>query len=127
MKTILKITSVLLLILSLAACKKNGTGGKATLMGHVKHHSVHIPNAMVYIKYDAKEFPGSDVSVYDASVQASSGDGHYEFEGLRPGNYYVYGVGYDSTISEAVFGGVAVKIKYSDRKETLEVDVPVVE
>jgi hypothetical protein len=126
-KTIFKTALITAIIIFPAACKKNGTGGKSTVQGKVKHHGLTIPGAMVYIKYDATDFPGADISVYDASVQASSSTGQYEFTDLLPGNYYIYGVGYDSTISEAVFGGTALKIKYSERKETLELNVPVVE
>lgn len=127
MKTTIKILSAVLVIAIISSCKKNGTGGDATIEGHVKHHELHIPGAMVYIKYDAKEFPGADVSQYDANVQASMGDGHYKFEGMRMGNYYVYGVGYDSSITSSVYGGTPVKIKYSERKEIIDIDIPVVE
>ncbi len=127
MKTNIQISFIIISLFFLAACQKNGLGGDATINGHVKHHELPIPNAMVYIKYASKEFPGSDATVYDASTQASVADGNYEFAGLRPGIYYIYAVGYDSTISQVVSGGVAVKIKYGERKETLEVDVPVVE
>lgn len=109
----------------LAACHKEGTGGKATITGHVQHHTTPIPSAIVYIKYGEKEFPGSDVSGYDDNTLASSGDGHYEFEELRKGDYYIYGVGYDSTISETVRGGIPVKIK--KKTETVEINVPVTE
>jgi len=43
------------------------------------------------------------------------------------GEYYLYGVGYDSSISAPVFGGIPIKIKYSERKETIEINVPVIE
>ncbi len=118
---------MLIAVMTVTACKKNGTGGDARIHGHVAHHVVKIPNAIVYIKYNATEFPGADVSKYNASTQASSGDGHYSFDGLRAGEYYIYGVGYDSAISAPVFGGIGVEIKYSERKETIEVNVPVVE
>ena len=124
MKT-LKLTGVLVCILmSIGACKKEGTGGKAEIHGHVKHHKVHIPNAVVYIKYGAKELP-ANISDYDAETIASSGDGHYEFEELQKGNYFIYAVGYDSTISETVLGGGAVKIR--KKTEEVEYDVAVAE
>jgi hypothetical protein len=113
-------------LVSIAACKKNGTGGKATIKGIVAHHSQAIPGATVYIKYDALDFPGSDVSKYDSNVSAG-GDGSYEIKNLLPGDYYLYGVGFDIANSEPVFGGVPVKIRRSDKKRTLEVNVAVVE
>ena len=109
----------------LAGCTKAGTGGKATINGHVKHHEVSIPGSMVYLKYGAVEFPGNDVNSYDESTLASSGDGHYEFEELKKGNYYIYGVGYDSTISAGVVGGIPIKVK--NKTESIEINVPVTE
>lgn len=121
MKT--KIIIAVLSILLLAACKKDGTGGKSSIKGYVAHHSVKIPNATVYIKYGATDFPGADVSVYNASVQADA-TGYYEINNLLKGNYYVYGVGYDPNISENVYGGLPVKLR---NKETKEINVAVVE
>lgn len=124
MKT--KIIIAVLAIIVIASCKKEGMDGKATLKGYVKHHAVFIPNATVYIKYGATEFPGTDVSNYDASVQANA-NAYYEIKNLNKGSYYLYGVGYDSAISAPVFGGVPVKIKYSERKNVMEINVMVVE
>jgi len=107
------------------SCDKAGTGGQATINGHVKHHNTSVPGSMVYLKYGAVEFPGSDIDLYDESTLSSSGDGHYEFKSLKKGDYYIYGVGYDSTISAAVVGGVPLKIK--KKTEIVEMDVPVTE
>ena len=109
----------------LVGCTKAGAGGKAIINGHVKHHEISIPGSIVYLKYGAVEFPGSDVSTYDENTLASSGDGHYEFKELKKGNYYIYGVGFDSTISAGVVGGVPVKIK--NKTESIEINVPVAE
>ncbi len=108
---------------TLYSCKKEGTGGKATVNGYVKHHSNPIPNAIVYIKYGATEFPGNDVSIYDNHVTADA-NAHYEFKDLRKGDYYLYGVGYDATIFEAVKGGIGIQLK---RNNTVTSDVPVTE
>ena len=105
MKNAVKLLSLIFLIVFLGSCKKEGIGGNATLSGHVMHHAVNIPNATVYLKYGAKEFPGASTDVYDASTIA-------------------YGVGYDSAISQAVFGGIPVNLK---KNATLEVTLPVVE
>ncbi|MGQ0827389.1 MAG: hypothetical protein ACT4ON_03225 [Bacteroidota bacterium] len=105
------------------SCTKEGTGGKSTVSGFVMHHSERIPNSTVYIKYGATEFPGTNTADYDASV-ATGGDAHYVFTNLRDGDYYLYGVGYDNTISQEVMGGVAVKLKYD---KTTKSDVPVTE
>lgn len=125
MKTTKSILTITLMLLTISACKKEGTGGKATITGHVKHHETHIPEAVVFIKYGATELPGTSASDYDDQAVASSGDGHYEFEGLNKGDYYVFSTGYDSTISEIVLGGTPVKIK--KKSETIEIDIPVTE
>jgi hypothetical protein len=96
----------------------------------VKHHGVLIPGATVYVKYNSKEFPGTDVSMYDASkVSGASGHGagHAHFEGLEAGSHYFYAVGYDSTILDDVMGGIGLEIKNSETKQELDLDIPVTE
>jgi hypothetical protein len=117
------VTLFSLLILIPTSCKKEGTGGKSTIKGVVKHHSKAIPNAIVYIKYGAIEFPGEITASYDAQVTADAA-GAYEFTSLVKGDYYLYGYGYDAAISENVKGGISVNVK---RNKTTETDIPVVE
>lgn len=126
MKTTTKLIAVVLLIFAITSCKKNGTGGEATVAAITKHHDREIPFTTVYIKYDAKEFPGEDVSKYDANQQTDA-EGHTHFEGLLPGNYYFYAIGYDSVSQAIVKGGVHLKIKRSERKKEIELKVPVTE
>lgn len=128
MKKLLTIGLLATTIFWTTSCKKNGTGGESEIAVWVKHHSNLIPGATVYIKYGAKEFPGADVSKYDESkVTGTTGhsNGHTHFEGLLKGNYYLYAVGYDSTISQTVTGGLYVKIKKNH--EHIETDIPVTE
>ena len=108
--------------------KKNGTGGENTIVAYPKHHGLIIPNATVFIKYGATELPGVNASDFDDSkvaVKEGSGNAHVHFEGLLKGDYYLYSVGFDSTINESVSGGIAVKITSKSGEQ--EVDVPVVE
>lgn len=121
-----KITALVMAIFVIASCKKNGTGGDATVAAMTKHHDREIPFSTVYIKYGAKEFPGADVSKYDAS-QKTDKEGHTHFEGLRYGDYYFYGVGYDSVAQAVVKGGVGLQIKRKERKKEFELKVPVTE
>ena len=117
-----------LIIFTVFACKKNGTGGDNTIAAFPKHHGVTIPNATVYIKYGATELPGVSASDFDDSkiaVKEVSGDAHAHFEGLLKGDYYIYSVGFDSTVNETVSGGVAVKI--TSKSGEKDVDVPVTE
>ncbi len=114
----------LVLVFHFGSCKKEGTGGKSSVNGNVKHHNELIPNTDVYIKYGVKEFPGADVSSYDDHVQADA-NAHYEFTGLQKGDYYLYGVGTDASgIPFVVTGGVGVELK---RNQASNIDVPVTE
>jgi len=125
MQTIIKKIKTTALILfigivasSIYSCKKEGPGGKSTIMGVVKHHSDFIPNATVYIKYGAIDFPGESTSNYDSQVTADA-QGNYQFTDLVKGDYYLYGYGYDATIFEDVKGGVAVNVKKNKTVETV--------
>lgn len=110
-------------VLFFSACHKEGTGGKSSVSGSVKHHDKLIPNSVVYIKYGSTEFPGTDVSKYDASFPTGA-DAHYEFKDLRKGDYYLYGFGYDNAIMGTVSGGVGIKLKYN---KAIVTDIPVTE
>ena len=112
-----------IVIITTNSCYKEGTGGKSSIAGTVYHHDRPIPNCVVYIKYGAVEFPGTDVSKYDASVTADA-SAHYEFHDLRRGDYYLYGVGFDNAGPFPVSGGIGIKLKYN---KTLNTDVPVTE
>ncbi|TAL61262.1 MAG: carboxypeptidase regulatory-like domain-containing protein [Bacteroidetes bacterium] len=107
-----------------AGCSKEGTGGKATIQGMVKHHSDPIPGAVIYIKYGAEESPGTDITYYDASATGDA-NAHYEFSDLKKGDYYLFAVGFDSNIVQTVIGGIPVEIK--SKTETVTADVPVTE
>jgi hypothetical protein len=111
------------------ACKKEGPGGKNTLVVFPKHHSKSIPNTTVYIKYGTNQFPGEDVAVYDdkliAKPMAGEPDAHVHFENLRKGKYYLYGIGYDSAIAKTVKGGIPVEIK--TKVGETEVTLPITE
>ena len=112
-----------LVIVTASGCKKEGIGGDSTIAVLVKHHEQLIPHAKVYIKYGAKEFPGATLTNYDDSVTTDAA-AHAHIEELVKGDYYLYGIGYDSTISSEVSGGIAVKLS---KGTELEVDVPVTE
>jgi hypothetical protein len=112
-----------IMALTFTSCHKEGTGGHSSVNGNVKHHSKLIPNAVVYIKYGATEFPGTDVGLYDDHVTSDT-NAHYEFTGLRKGDYYLYGVGWDAAGPFEVKGGVGIKLKYNKASTN---DVPVTE
>lgn len=118
------LTYSVLLVLLCFSCTKEGPGGKVVIKGRVMHHSLPIPHATVYIKYGTQDFPGSNITYYDANTTADA-SANYQFTNLRKGDYYLFGVGFDSSIVESVSGGIPVKISHKD--ETLNVDVPVIE
>ncbi|MEO6168662.1 MAG: hypothetical protein ABIO46_08140 [Chitinophagales bacterium] len=127
-KTVILFTTILSIAFAFSSCTKAGLGGEATIAAFPKHHDKPIPNTVIYIKYDAKEFPGTDVGVYDGFKIAESepgGDPHAHFEELKKGDYYLYGVGFDSSINQIVTGGIPVEIK--EKSGETDVVVPVTE
>jgi hypothetical protein len=122
--TLLSATLVCIFLTScLTGCSKEGLDGTSSVSGTVAHHGEVISNALVYIKFGATELPGTNASDFDASVMANT-QGVYLVENLQSGNYYFYGVGYDSTISQVVKGGIKVTI---DKDEDLTVPLAVTE
>ncbi|HWY11389.1 MAG TPA: hypothetical protein VN026_08695 [Bacteroidia bacterium] len=110
--------------LSFFGCKKNQLGGYSDIKGKVTHHGVAIPFSRVYIKYNATDFPGADITVYNTYIDADQ-NGNFEIKKIYHGQYYFYAVGYDNSISSTVTGGVALKVKMF--KEVTGFVVPVTE
>jgi hypothetical protein len=128
MKKIVLYSFLVLLIgavAGLTACKKNQLGGKSSIKGVVAHHGKAIANATVYIKFNTQDFPGSDVSAYDAHVSADA-SGNYIFPEIYKGKYYLYAVGEDFAIPPPyqVVGGLPTKVR---SKEDITLDIPVTE
>jgi len=118
-----KIILALVLVGSFLACKKNQLGGKATINGVVSHHEKRISKAVVYVKFNAKEFPGTDSSKYDASIVTNEA-GEFQMECYK-GDYYLFGTGIDFRPGATyVNGGVPVHIR---NKEKLDITVAVSE
>ena len=80
---------------------------------------------ILYLRFGAKDFPGSAPTDYDMTTIGEANEEHVHIEGLRKGDYYIYAVGYDSTISAVVTGGQAYKI--SSKSGEHDVDVAVTE
>lgn len=128
------IISALFLIATSAffSCKKNGLGGEATVVVFLQHHGKTIPNHVgypdtVFVKFKANDAPGVNPSDYDTYFVGEAGEDHVHCEGLRAGKYFFYGVGMDSTGPYRVTGGQAVKIKWSERKKEMDVNLAVSE
>lgn len=125
MKSIfVKTLTICAVIFLTCTCKKNQTGGKATLEGVVAHHGVAIPDAYVYVKFKSSEFPGEDYTNYDTYVKADS-EGRYKINFYK-GSYYIFAMGYDYSIPAPyiVKGGLAVSLR---NREHLTKDIAVTE
>lgn len=101
-----------------------GDGGSLTIVATLKHHTMVIPNQTTYsdsvfVKFNADELPGTQASDYDKIFVGEAGEDHVHLAGLKCGDYYLYAVGYDTTINERVTGG----IPFSTDVESGEVDV----
>jgi hypothetical protein len=115
-----------------AGCKKNGLGGDTTLVVFMKHHGNIIKNHYgypdtIFVKFKATDLPGTSPDKFDTYFVGEPGEDHIHCVGLRPGKYYLYGVGIDSTGPYRVKGGAAVKIKWSERKEEIDLNLAVTE
>jgi len=106
-----------MLIVIMDACCKGGTGGNATVVATIFHHTKAITGASVYVKYGAKDFPGTTTSAYSASITAANNSNTVTFKDLKCGDYFFYGVGFDSTLSLPVTGGYHLSIKHSERNQ----------
>lgn len=113
-----------LVLTGMLGCTEEGPGGAAKILGEAKHHDDPIPGTTLYIKYGAKESPGTDPALYDASVTADE-NAEFAFRDLHKGDYYVYGIGFDSAVGEVVRAGIPVSI--AKKNETVSVIVPVTE
>lgn len=127
MKTNL-IILLLLIIATSFSCKKKpkaGLGGNANLKITAQHHSSTIDSCTISIKFNSLDAPSD--GIYDLTQKITkdiAGDSYTIFEGLKPGDYYVYGLGWDPSISNNVKGG----IPYTIENETdLSIIVPVTE
>jgi hypothetical protein len=127
MKAIKTVALIAVATLGIVACKKNGTGGKATIAAFPQHHGVKIYGATAYIKFNATELPANPTTNYDLKIVGDKKEEHIHIEEMLQGNYYFYVTGYDSAIAQVVKGGIPLKIKYSERAKELDINIPVVE
>ena len=122
-KTAFKTIIAALLFVGLYSCLKNQKGGKSNINGFVLHHGKAISHATVYVKFNAKEFPGANLSIYNYSVAANK-TGYFNAGNFYKGDYYLFVSGIDSTIASPfkVSGGFHINFK---SYETVSTDIPV--
>lgn len=112
------------------SCTYGGLGGNTTIVAKPQHHGATIYNLAdysdsAYVKFDAINSPGTDLSQYDLKLAGDSGEDHVHIEGLKPGKYYIYMAGFDTSINERVRGGIPINLTQSSGE--LELVVPVTE
>ncbi|MEI6815432.1 MAG: hypothetical protein WCL14_02385 [Bacteroidota bacterium] len=112
MKNILLLLAILMTIV-VASCTKAGLGGQNTIIATPQHHGKDIPGCVVYVKFGATELPGTSPSDFDVNFSVPFTKVPVTISGLMKGNYYLYAVGYDTTISQTVTGGMPVSISES--------------
>jgi hypothetical protein len=132
MKNILKFSLFIVAAVFIFSCSREGTGGNATLVVFLKHHGFTIVNHVgypdtVYVKFNAKDAPSGGLTKYDTYFVGEVGEDHVHLENLKWGDYYLFGVGKDTTGPYRVLGGMHVKIKRSERKGEKDVDLAVTE
>jgi hypothetical protein len=103
----------LLLALINAGCKPQsnnsigGKGGSGSVAVYPQHHEVakNLVNMKVYVKYNTLDAPAG--GAYDDSLSCTNHDSlsSSTFTGLKNGNYYFYGYGYDTSVNKNVKGG----------------------
>ena len=109
-------------------CKKKtsaGLGGNANLKITAIHHAAVIDSCKVYIKFNSSE--AVTIGEYELSEwikKDDQGNSYIIFKGLKKGDYYIYGEGYDPSILNNVKGG----LPYTINEETdISINLPVTE
>jgi hypothetical protein len=133
MKQKLFYSALLYLLLAFGtSCKKAGLAGDNTIVAYPQHHGKPIfshstPNYRdtIYVKFNAVELPGTNPSNFDKVFVGEIGENHVHIHGLQKGKYYLYGVGWDTTISQRVSGGIPIELKQLTAET--DIDVPVTE
>jgi hypothetical protein len=116
---------ILLCMFFITSCTKEGLEGEFEIEAIPEHHEKPIYGSTIYIKFNQREFPGSLSSNYDHIVTGTATESHVHLPGLKKGDYFIYAVGYDSTISEIVKGGLHVHI--NKKHGHLDLKIPVTE
>ena len=109
------------IILLISSCKKKeepcigGPDGNVLVKVYLQHSTHAVVNLKnyrdtVYIKYNVKEFPGFDLSKYDASFVGDWPGDYVNIPNLKCGNYFIYGVGWENVHGYRVAGGIPLTI-----------------
>lgn len=105
-----------------------GYGGEVVLKIRPNHDTLDIDSCKVYVKFNAGVVPQD--GVYDDSVWAQVdkyGVPYATFKWLKPGNYYLYGVGWDIIRSQKVRGGLYFVVDKDNPATTHSFELPLQE
>ena len=124
-------------VLISSSCKKKespvtctaGAGGSVNFHFALFHHTTLIPNNAlrpdtVWVKYCQSGW-NDDPSTYDSRFIGVPGEDSVHVTGLKPGQYYFRGSGYDTSISLEVSGGVGASC--DGNTSNLYLNIPVTE
>lgn len=82
-----------------------------------QHHNFPIPNATVYVKFNADSFPGYEqpASYYDATFKTGA-DSRGCIESVPEGTHWLVAFGYDSLhYPHDIFGSIPLEISLDGR------------
>lgn len=129
------IITALFISAMLPSCKKDdkctaGKGGSLTVVAFPQHHGKTIYNQptypdTIYVKYNTQESPGTSPANYDTYFAGEPGEDHVHLEGLKCGDYYFFGAGFDTTINQRVTGGIPFTTEQTEGE--LDLNIPVTE
>ena len=119
--------TILLIVFASMGCRKKSTaglGGSNELQLRVRHHEIVLDSIKVYLKFNAEDAPANN-SEYDITTEVQEVDGKMiaVFEGLKDGDYYVYGYGWDPYIVDNVEGGFSFELKDETNPITYDLQV----
>jgi hypothetical protein len=127
MKYGISILSMVLIIFMAFGCRKKnnaGLGGDNELQVTVKHHAVIQDSITVYVKFNTQDAPAS-INDYEISAEVEEYEGEKIaiFTGLKDGEYYLYGKGWDPDLVDDVEGGLPIEICDESGPKTVDLQV----
>ncbi len=117
----------------ITSCKKDdkcsaGTGGSLTIVAFPQHHGKAIYNQpnypdTIYVKFNTQNSPGISAANYDTYFVGEAGENHVHMSGLKCGDYFFLGAGFDTTINQRVVGGIPFSTEQTEGEISLNIPV----
>lgn len=101
----------------LQSCDKD-LNGNGNILAHVQHNGKEMGQAMIYLKLGSQ----ATESNYDYR-QSGDAVGEAYFANLKPGTYYLFCKGYDSSSKQYLTGTKTVAIVFRSRQNESRVTV----